>query len=77
MSWESESGPEVDWGDGTLWSVADAAWLLDLPPRQVRGALRAGGAEAVGRRLEKGRGTRHVRVYRAGDVLGALGLKNL
>lgn len=64
-------------GDGRLWSVADAAWLLDLPPRQVREALRAGGAKAIGRRLEKGRSTRHVRVYRADDVLEALGLKKV
>jgi hypothetical protein len=57
--------------------VADAAWLLDVPPRQIREALRAGGAEAVGRRLERGRGTRHVRVYRAEDVLRSLGQENL
>lgn len=67
--------PEVGWGDGALWSVADAEWLLEFPARRIREALRAGGREAVGRRLETGRGTRHVRVYHASDVLEVLGLK--
>lgn len=75
--WRSaaEELPEVGWGDGDLWSVGDAEWLLDVPGRQIREALRAGGREAVGRRLETGRSTRHVRVYRASDVLEVLGLK--
>jgi hypothetical protein len=74
MSWEAEAGPELGWEAG-VWSVADAEWLLEIPARRIREALRAGGKEAAGRRLERGRGTRHVRVYRAEDVLEALGLK--
>ncbi len=66
--------PEVDWADGSVWSIADAAWLLDVSAREVRDAVRNAGVQAVGRRLERGRGTRHVRVYRALDVLEALGL---
>lgn len=74
LSWAAEEGlGEVDWGAGDLWSVADAAWLLGVGARRIREALRAGGVEAVGRRLERGRGTRHVRVYAAEDVLRVLG----
>lgn len=69
MSWKSEGLPIVGWGDGGAWSVADAEWLLDVPARKVREALRAGGIEAMGLRFDRGRGTRHVRVYRAEDVL--------
>lgn len=55
--------------------MADAAWLLGVEAREIRRALRAGGVQAIGKRLEAGRGTRHVRVYRGLDVLEALGLK--
>jgi hypothetical protein len=75
VSWAAEDGvPEVGWADGGFWSTADAAWLLDVPVRIVREAVRNAGIEVVGRRFEAGRGTRHVRVYRAEDVLQALGL---
>jgi hypothetical protein len=74
MSWKSEGLPIVGWGDGGAWSVADAEWLLDVPARKVREALRAGGIEAMGLRFDRGRGTRHVRVYRAEDVLRVLSM---
>lgn len=74
MSWDSEDLPAVGWDDGSVWSVADAAWLLELPVRRVRAALRAGEIEAIGKRHERGRSTRHVRVYRAEDVLRVLGI---
>jgi hypothetical protein len=73
MSWTGGELPVVEgWGD--LWSTADASWLLDMPVRQVRDELRRAGIEAVGKRHDRGRGTRHVRVYLASDVLEALGM---
>lgn len=74
MSWTGIGLPVVRdrWAD--LWSVADAAWLLDVPARDVREALRRGAVEAVGKRYDQGRGTRHVRVYQACDVLEALNM---
>lgn len=74
MSWSGEGLPVTGWGAGDLWSTADAAWLLDMPVRQVRDELRRAGVEAVGKRHDRGRGTRHVRVYAANDVLKALGM---
>lgn len=57
-----------------LWSTADAAWLLDIDVRMVRDALRTARVEAVGKRFDRGRSSRHVRVYLAEEVIGALGL---
>lgn len=73
MSWSGAELPVVD-DLGDLWSTADAAWLLDMPVRQVRDELRRAGVEAAGKRHDRGRGTRHVRVYLAADVLKALGM---
>lgn len=74
MSWSGADLPVIQdrWAD--LWSVADAAWLLDIPAREVREALRRNAVEVVGKRYDQGRGTRHVRVYLASDVLEALDL---
>jgi hypothetical protein len=77
MSWKSDELEVVGWGDGSLWSVIDAAWLLDVPERTVRDAVRRAALEAAGKRRYWTRGTRHVRVYRADEVAEALGLKNL
>lgn len=74
MGWSGADLPVISdrWAD--LWSVADAAWLLDIPAREVREVLRRNCVEAVGKRYDRGRGTRHVRVYAASDVLEALDL---
>lgn len=75
MGWSDDGLPVVrgNWGD--LWSTADAAWLLDVPVREVRAALRRNSVEPVGKRHDAGRGTRHVRIYLASDVLQALDME--
>jgi hypothetical protein len=74
MSWSSAGLGILPGRSGEEWTVADAAWLLDVPAREIREALRAGGTTPVGKRFDRGRGTRHVRVYAAEDVLRVLGL---
>lgn len=77
MSWLSADLPLVTLAGGSggeFWSTADAAWLLDVSQRAVREAVRRAGIEAAGKRHDRGRGTRHVRVYRAEELLQALGM---
>lgn len=72
MSWSGEGLRIVDGDWAVLWSTADAAWLLDVPVREVREKLRKRGVRAAGKRFDRGRGRRHVPVYAAEDVLEAL-----
>lgn len=72
MGWSGANLPVVSGSWGELWSTADAAWLLDVPVREVRDVIRKKAVEPVGKRHDRGRGTRHVPVYHASDVLKAL-----
>ena len=73
MSWVSADLAVRELSSGE-WSVADAAWLLDMEEREVRERVRQARLAPLGKRFDRGRSTRHVRVYAAGEMLRALGL---
>jgi hypothetical protein len=77
MTWHSGELRIVSWQEKGMWSTADAAWLLDIPVRTVRDALRRAGVDAAGKRYDHGRSTRYVRVYPSDEVLRVLGCDDL
>jgi hypothetical protein len=69
MAWNSAELPVITGRYEEFWSTADAAFLLDLSPRAVRDAIARAGLQPAGKRFEKGRGTRHARVYPVTELL--------
>lgn len=72
--WSSSGLPVIDGHYAEYWSTAEAAYLLGPPflsEEQVRQLVHLIGMEPAGKRWVKGRGTRHVRVYRAAELVRA------
>ncbi len=74
--WSSEGLDVISADDPGFWSTADAARFLgppELSQAQVRQLVRLGGLEPAGKRRVtiRGRGGRHVRVYRSSDLIKA------
>jgi hypothetical protein len=74
--WSSEGLDVVAQDDPSLWSTANAAELLGPPQltqAQVRQLIRLAGLEPAGKRrvTVAGKGGRHVRVYRASELIKA------
>jgi hypothetical protein len=74
--WSSEGLQVVSQDDPGYWSTADAANLLgppELTQAQVRQLIRLSNLQPAGKRrvTMRGRGGRHVRVYRASELIRA------
>lgn len=74
--WSSKGLKQIDPDDPDFWSTADAAKLLGPPElnhTQVRQLVHLAGLEPAGKKRVQinGRGGRHVRVYRAADLIKA------
>lgn len=74
--WSSQGLKQIDADDPNYWSTADAAKLLgppELTHAQVRQLVHLAGLEPVGKKRVtiQGRGGRHVRVYRASELIKA------
>jgi hypothetical protein len=70
--WSSAGLPVIEGNYDIYWSTAEAAYLLGPPSlteEQVRQLVHLVGLTPVGKRWVKGRTTRHVRVYRASDLI--------
>lgn len=70
--WSSVGLPVIEGDYDIYWSTAEAAYLLGPPSlteAQVRQLVHLVSLEPVGKRWVKGHGTRHVRVYRAADLI--------
>ncbi len=71
--WSSAGLRQIDTDDPNFWSTADAAKLLgppDLTHTQVRQLVHLAGLEPAGKK-RMDRGGRHVRVYKATDLIKA------
>jgi hypothetical protein len=72
--WSSAGLPLIEGHYDIYWSTTEAAYLLGPPQlseEQVRQLVHLVGMQPVGKRWVKGRGTRHVRVYRANELIRA------
>jgi hypothetical protein len=74
--WSSKGLRVIAEDDPSFWSTADAARLLgppELTHAQVRQLVNLAGLEPVGKKrvTVHGRGGRHVRVYKASDLIKA------
>lgn len=74
--WSSEGLDVIAQDDPEFWSTSDASKLLGPPqltPGQVRQLVRLSGLQPAGKRrvTVRGRGGRHVRVFRATELIQA------
>jgi hypothetical protein len=76
--WSSKGLKVISSDDPDYWSTADASRLLgppELSHAQVRQLVNLAGLEPAGKKRVtlSGRGGRHVRVYKASDLIKAFG----